>query len=82
MAFDALFNWRCDVVETDGALHEWEETCILHRPELDVLEPAKERQIHRGTLQRLGLRTGFRQCPNWKTQQKYFIFEKKSFHNI
>ncbi len=43
MAFDALFDWRCDVIETDGTFHEGEETCIFYRPELDVLEPAKER---------------------------------------
>jgi hypothetical protein len=64
MSFDALFDRRCDVVETYGTLHERKETSILHRPELDVLEPGKERQIHRGTLQWLGLRSDFRKYQN------------------
>lgn len=51
MPFDTLFDRRCDVIKANRALHQGQEAGIVHGPELDVLEPAKEPQIHFGVYE-------------------------------
>ena len=46
VSFDALFDWRSNVIETDWTFHEREDAGIVHRAELDVLQSAKISQIH------------------------------------
>ena len=46
MSFDALFDGRRDVIQTDGTLHQGQQARVVHGAELDVLEPAETPKIH------------------------------------
>ena len=46
MSFDALFEGRCDVIETNGTLDEGQQAGVVHRPALDVLQAGEKPEIH------------------------------------
>ena len=73
MSFNALFDGWCDVIKADWTFHQRKQTRVFHRPQLDVLQPAKKSQIHRSMAWDL------RQFELSEIQifQKYYITEIK-----